>query len=163
MGNHSPCFRRKIKYLFILLFYLFIFDKEIGEVRYLKELFEFALGNCSPVNVKGNLRRNKIFWQIIGTTQFILNVIYRGYMLPFESLPDPAMLKNNSSSISHAQFVEEAISKLCESGRVIETSEPPLVVNPLYVSVQANGKKKLILDLRHVNKYLTKKSVKYED
>ena len=84
-------------------------------------------------------------------------------MLPFESLPDPAMLKNNSSSISPAQFVEEAISKLCESGRVIETSEPPLVVNPLYVSVQANGKKKLILDLRHVNKYLTKKRVKYED
>ena len=76
---------------------------------------------------------------------------------------DEAMFKNNSSSISHAQFVEEAINELCKSGRVIETSEPPLVVNPLSVSVQANGKRRLILDLRHVNKYLTKKRVKYED
>ena len=84
-------------------------------------------------------------------------------MLPFESLPDPAMFKNNSSSISHSQFIEEAISELCESDRVIETSEPPLVVNPLSVSVQANSKKRLILDLRHVNKYLTKKRVQYED
>ena len=132
-----------------------IFDEEIAQVRYLKELFEFELANYSPVNVKVNLRRNLDFWKVIGTSPFILNVIERGYMLPFESLPDPAMFKNNSSSISHAQFVEEAINELCKSGRVIETSEPPLVVNPLSVSVQANGKRRLILDLRHVNKYLT--------
>jgi len=37
------------------------------------------------------------------------------------------------------------------------------VVNPLSVSVQANGKKKLILDLRYVNKFLRKMHVKYED
>ena len=40
---------------------------------------------------------------------------------------------------------------------------PPYVVNPLSVSVQANGKKRLILDLRYVNNHLQKKSIKYED
>ena len=43
-----------------------------------------------------------------------------------------------------------------ESGRVIEVVVPPLVVNPLSVSVQATGKKKLILDLRYLNKCLRK-------
>ena len=66
-------------------------------------------------------------------------------------------------SLSHAKFVEEAIQDLVESGRVVETSVPPRVVNPLSVSVQANGKKRLILDLRYVNKFLRKMHVKYED
>ena len=37
------------------------------------------------------------------------------------------------------------------------------VVNPLSLSVQANGKKTLFLDLRNVNKFLRKTDVKYED
>ena len=99
----------------------------------------------------------------IGTPSFILNVIERGYLLPFVSFPEPAVFKNNRSSLSHAEFVEEAIQDLVESGRVVETNVPPRVVNPLSVSVQANGKKRLILDLRYVNKFLRKMHVKYED
>ena len=82
-------------------------------------------------------------------------------MLPFVSFPEPAVFKNNRSSLSHAEFVEEAVQDLVESGRVVETNVPPRVVNPLSVSVQANGKKRLILDLRYVNKFLRKMHVKY--
>ena len=39
----------------------------------------------------------------------------------------------------------------------------PLCHQPLSISVQANGKKRLILDLRYVNSHLQKKSIKYED
>ena len=45
----------------------------------------------------------------------------------------------------------------------MQTKVPSRVVNPLFVSVQANGKKRLILDLRYVNKFLRKIHVKYED
>ena len=38
----------------------------------------------------------------------------------------------------------------------------PFVVNTLTVSVQNSGKKRLILDLRHVNKHLWKSSVKFD-
>jgi hypothetical protein len=38
----------------------------------------------------------------------------------------------------------------------------PKVVNPLSVSVNSTGKERLILDLRHVNKYLTLTKFKYE-
>ena len=59
-------------------------------------------------------------------------------MLPFLSLPEPAVFRNNRSSIiAHAKFVEDAIRELVESGRVLEILEivvPPSVVNPLTVS-----------------------------
>ena len=80
-------------------------------------------------------------------------------MLPFVSFPEPAVFKNNRSSLSHAEFVEEAIQDFVESGGVVETNVPPRVVNPLSVSDQANGKKRLILDLRYVNKFLRKMHV----
>lgn len=37
---------------------------------------------------------------------------------------------------------------------------PPAIVNPLSVSVQSSGKKRLILDLRHVNLYVFKQKFK---
>ena len=90
-----------------------VFDEEVADIAQVhcdSELFEFELSTSPPcVNVKGNLRRNFEFWKHIGTPSFILNVIERGYLLPFVSFPEPAVFKNNRSSLSHAEFVEEAI------------------------------------------------------
>ena len=144
-----------------------VFDDDVADIAQVhcdSALFEFELSTSSPgVNVKGNLRKNFDFWKRIGTPSFVLNVIERGYLLPFVSFPEPTVFKNNRSSLSHADFVEDAIRDLVESGRVLHTEVPPRVVNPLSVSVQANGKKRLILDLRYVNKFLHKMHVKYED
>ena len=127
-------------------------------------MFEFELSTSSPsVNVRGNLRKNFEFWERIGTPSFILNVIERGIFVTIRQFPEPAVFKNNRSSLPHAEFLEEAIRDLVESGRVVQTKVPPRVVNPLSVSVQANGKKRLILDLTYVNKFLRKMHVKYED
>ena len=71
------------------------------------------------VNVKGNLRRKLEFLKRIGKSKFILNVTERGYMLPFLSFPEPAAFRTNRSSLAHAEFVEDAIRELVESGRVI--------------------------------------------
>ena len=57
----------------------------------------------------------------------------------------------------------QAILELMQSNRIIQTKEPPHVVNPLSVSVQPSGKLRLILDLRHVNQYVSKYSIKFED
>ena len=43
-------------------------------------------------------------------------------MLRFVSFPEPAVLKNNRSSLSHAEFVEEAIQDFIESVRIVETN-----------------------------------------
>ena len=42
----------------------------------------------------------------------------------------------------YSDFVEQAISDLLATGSVVECDSAPIVVNPLSVSVQSNGKKK---------------------
>lgn len=59
---------------------------------------------------------------------------------PFLSFPEPAVFENNRSSLEHAEFVEDAIGELVESGRVLEVVVPPLVVNPMSGSIQVTGK-----------------------
>ena len=44
-----------------------------------------------------------------------------------------------------------------------EVKIKPIVVNPLTVSIQKSGKKRLILDLREVNKHVMKQNIKFED
>ena len=41
--------------------------------------------------------------------------------------------------------------------------ESPGIINPLSVSIQKSGKKRLILDLRHINRHLFKNKFKCED
>ena len=69
----------------------------------------------------------------------------------------------HKSALLQADFVDQAVLELVNSGRVRMVNEQPFVVNPLSVSIQPCGKKRLILDMRHVNKSLVKQSVKYED
>jgi hypothetical protein len=51
---------------------------------------------------------------------------------------------------------------LLESGCVVEQLNRPFCVNPLSVSVNKNGKERLILDLRHVNQFVEKRKIKFE-
>ena len=48
-------------------------------------------------------------------------------------------------------------------GSVERCEELPTVINPLSVSVQPNGKKRLILDLRSVNLHLYKQKVVFDN
>jgi hypothetical protein len=51
---------------------------------------------------------------------------------------------------------------LCK-GLIIQSISRPDIVNPLSVSVQSSGKKRLILDLRHVYTHVWKQKVKFDD
>ena len=55
--------------------------------------------------------------------------------------------------------MDQAVPELVNSGRVRMVNEQPFVVN-LLSAIQPCGKKRLILDLRHVNKSFIKQSVK---
>lgn len=89
-------------------------------------------------------------------TDFILRIIGKGYAIPFITFPPNAFFDNNHSALMHADFVLEAIQQLILSGSVVQLSSSPRVVNPLSVSVQSCGKKRLILDLRHVQTHIWK-------
>lgn len=114
-------------------------------------------------SVKGRLKQHIDFWDEIGCKQYIRNTILSGYEIPFIHTPTNVYLTNNKSAKENMSFVLQTISDLSVSGRVIEVPFQPVVVNPLTVSINSSGKKRLILDLRHVNKCIWKDKMRFED
>ena len=117
----------------------------------------------SQVIVKGRLRANFSFWQSIGASKFILGTLSFGYQIPFLREPTSVFLSNNRSALDNSDFVESAILELLTVGSIVSCTSPPGVVSALSVSVQSSGKKRLILDLRHVNFFVSKSKIKFED
>ena len=136
-------------------------EEDLVQVQGIVEKFKVESGRS--LSVKGNLRVHIDFQKSIGTPDFILSIIGNSYQLPIASSSEPVKLNNNKSARLNADFVDKAIRELVLSGHVREVSHQPFVVNPLSVSIQPCGKKRLILDLHHVNKCLVKQRVKYED
>ena len=114
------------------------------------------------VSVKGKLIKSIHHWQFLRAPEFILSIIRYGYKIPFISTPPPQHYPNNASAIKEAEFVGEAILELLRDNRVEGIFSPPDIVNPLSVSVQSSGKKRLILDLRHINLHVYKQKCKCE-
>ena len=122
---------------------------------------EFSSKNTSS-GVKGRLNDSLNFWKTtLNAPEFVVDIIRRGYRLPFAEYPPPCFLANNRSAFQYPEFVAQAISELLVNGCIAEHSVPPFCVNPLSV---AKGKKlRLVIDLRHVNNFLVRFKFKYED
>ena len=110
------------------------------------------------VSVEGKLLNSSDHWKSFGrcAPDFILNVIRDGYKIPFISTPPPHHYREDATAVKEAHFVGEAILELLRDNRIEELFSPPDVINPLSVSVQRSGKKRFILDLRHVNLHVYK-------
>ena len=135
-----------------------------AQLSEVKEACEFEESSGTALSqIKGSLRRHVEFWPGISAPRYILAVICEGYRLPFQQTNPGFTSQNNRSGLDLSEFVNEAILELLHSGRVMELNRPPDVVNPLSVSIQPNGKKRLILYLRYINNFLIKQRVKYED
>ncbi|XP_067676470.1 uncharacterized protein [Haliotis asinina] len=116
----------------------------------------------SEILVKGRLKSCFAFWKSIGSSKFVLDIIENGYKIPFLTRPPNMFSRNNQSAIRYASFVTKAIDELKKKKMICECDTPPVVANPLSVSVQSSGKKRLILDLSKVNDYVLKSSMKYD-
>ena len=126
--------------------------------------FEFQeKQHSSNKSVKGRLKDNIEYWRDIGTNDYILSIIDKGYVIPFAVTPNCSFNQNNKSAIQYSSFVTEAINDLVDKGCVIEVPFVPFVVNPLSVALNSSGKKRLILDLRVVNEHLVHEKIKFED
>ena len=99
----------------------------------------------------------------LGAPGFILSVVRDGYKIPFVTFPPPKVSPNNYSAITHSHFVSEAICDLLRTKCVGILDHKPDIVNPPSLSIQSSGKKRLILDLRHVNLYVFKRKFRCED
>ena len=115
---------------------------------------------CSEISVKGRFRRALGHWKQINAPQFISETIEFGYKLPFLTTPLAIIFRNNKSTLDEPAFVESAIHSFLDLNCIEELMEPPEIINPLSVSKQKSGKKRLILDIRHVNFHLLNSNTK---
>ena len=121
-------------------------------------LYEYKHGLSSHIMVAGRLKTHIQFWKSTGTSPYILNLIKSGYRIPLYSMPPVSFSNNNTSASANAGFVADAISELLLTNHIFETDALPHSVNPLSVSVQSSGKKRIILDLQLIKKHLWKQS-----
>ncbi len=87
-------------------------------------------------------------------------------ILPLSPIPQNLrclLIISQLLSMQHEDFVFKSIAEGLKNGCMRLVSEKPSVVNPLSVAVQSNGKKRLICDLRHVNKSLKTQKFKMDD
>ena len=78
--------------------------------------------------------------------------IRHGYELKLKSRPQPSYTKNNRSALLDPSFVWNELRRLCLLGVMSEVEEKPLVVNAL--SVVFSNKKRLVWDVRELNKLI---------
>ena len=116
-------------------------------------------------NVWGRLKQHIAFWERIEAPSFILDTIREGYKIPYKFEPPCSFKLNNHLAKSHGKFVSDSIKELLASNRISEAKcrEKLHVTNPLSVSVQPSGKRRLILYLRLVKACLYKRKVKFDD
>ena len=110
------------------------------------------------------MRKFLHFWRSIGDSSFVLSVIKRGYKLSFVSIPVKYFFSNHKSAVDNRAFVCEAIEQLLLAGSAVEVKRDQVhVCSPLGVVPKKNGKLRLILALRFLNKHLATRNFKFED
>ena len=106
-------------------------------------------------NVKNRPTRNSPFWEGIGANSFVSRILKEGYALPFVEEPQPSEFKNHGSKSMYSKSVSDEVKELEATGRIREvTREEVHTVSPLAV-VDNGSKLHLILDLRHLNQFLS--------
>lgn len=73
--------------------------------------------------------------------------------------------KNQQSALSNAKFVHENVSELLAMKYMKQVKEQPCtcICSPLLVVQNSTGNKKLVINLRYLNRHLWKQHFKYED
>ena len=135
-------------------------QEELKNFDFEKNLSDYENG-VGKIVVKSRLRKNLDYWKSIDASPYMLDIISSGYKIPFIEEPPCAKSENNKSTLDNSEFVNEALVGLVETDRVLEVPFLLKVISPLSVSTK-NNKKRLILDLRYVNKFIWKEKIKFD-
>ena len=124
---------------------------------------EITLEHSAQLVVKGKLKEHIAFWrEELAAPESVLNVIESDYVLLMKALPSPFIRKNQPSAELHADFVQSSVDDILASGCAKRVDRAPHVCSPLLVVENVAGKKRLVINLRYLNRYLWKQSCKYK-
>ena len=88
----------------------------------------------------------------------VLNVIECGYMyvLPLMSEPTPFSGSNQAFALQNVEFVDQCIDELLGNSCIKELDAAPVICIPYSVVESNSEKKQLVINLRHLNRFLFK-------
>ena len=112
--------------------------------------------------VGGNFKNFSEAWKKLND-QTVLNWISQGIKLEFNSPPDPFVNKQRLLTDSEIKFVDSEIKDLLVSGCIIERKVPPAFLSQIFTVPKPNGKLRLVIDLRNINKHIKVRKFAYED
>ena len=117
----------------------------------------------TQVSVKGKLKSHVDYWEnVIDANMFVTSLINEGYRIHFTYNPQKANFKNNISALRNNNFLTDSIKDLLANKLLKETNNIPHIINLLSVAENSAGKKRLILELRYVNKHIYTHKVKFD-
>ena len=96
------------------------FSSELNCVEFEYAVHVDKVELACTTHVKGRLKERIAFWQSIGASRWVLEVLKDGYCLPFISLPQKAFFRNHCSVVEDEEFVCQEVSKLLSSGAIAE-------------------------------------------
>lgn len=112
-------------------------------------------------SVQGRLKGKIQFWrEVLGAPEYIIGIIESGYVIPLISNPPPLYQPNQQSAVVNEEFVQQSVSELLAKQCIRQVESVPYICSPLSVMVSSSGKKRLVINFRHLNKFLLKKRFK---
>ena len=112
--------------------------------------------------VGGNFRNHIDKWKVIAD-ETVFKWISSGVELDFKTLPAPFVNKQRSFSPKETSFIDEEIAKLICTGCIQEVQDRPAFLSQIFTVPKANGKLRLVIDLRIINEHIHLKKFVYED
>ena len=114
-------------------------------------------GQTCYYSVQGiyRLRQNIQYWRdVLEAPKAVLRTIESGYVLPLMSEPTPLVQCNQQSALAEADFVNTSLSELLANRCVRPFDEVPFICSPVSVVESGSGKKRLVVNLRHLNNFV---------
>ena len=105
----------------------------------------------------------RVWREVLGAPEYVLDWIGSGYKLPLRHLPDTFSMGNHNSALTHRKFVSDSITELLANRCIVKVAQKPYICSPLSVVANAEGKLRLVLNLKYLNQFLHKVKFKYED
>ena len=114
--------------------------------------WEVEEGPTQICDVQGRLKASLNFWRnALKAMQPVLDWIGEGYKLPLFSVPPPRYQPNQKSALTGQEFVSALIQELLLNCCIHKVRERPHICSPLSVVTNADGKKRLVVYLRHTS------------
>ena len=132
------------------------------EDPYIQNYVNYTIGIERP-KIVGRLKAHLHFWKEIHAPDEILNIIEKGFEIPFISKPPPIYLPNNKSALErkHRPWIMETLREFLDYGFISKVETVPYCVLPLQIAVHPT-KLSLIHDESILNDYVIKNRFKLE-